>query len=63
MTYGYRKLDSFGETFFRILERATASDAWAVVRGTFDYSREEDAIRKVDELNRGSSAPPTTPIP
>jgi len=63
MTYGYRKLDSFGETFFRILERRSASEAWAIVPGTFDYSREEDAIRKVDELNCGSSARPTTPNP
>lgn len=53
MTYTYRMLDSFGETFFRILQRRDISDSWQVTPSTFDYSNEEDARRKVLELSAG----------
>jgi len=50
MDYTYRKLDSFGDTFFRILQRRNSDDAWQVAPGTFDHSKEDEAQRTVKEL-------------
>lgn len=50
--YCYRRLESCGRVFFRILERAYGG-YWTMARGTFDYDREEDAVRRVKELEKG----------
>jgi len=50
--YTYRKLDSWGSSFFRILMRRDSSDAWQVVPGTFDYDNEEDARHTVQSFQK-----------
>jgi hypothetical protein len=52
MEYCYKRFETCGETFWRILERKTSQDAWAKTPGTFDYIDITDVMGKLEELQK-----------